>query len=342
MAPPRLLRAAFLLAALPGCAPEPAPWPPEPGDVRVTDLTTARSAQTFFDSTWPAIQRVADAHGYEAEDPDWWVDHSYPWRMTPEARVHGHVSASLWFDLVPRHLRAGSPQRIWLEFVRPGHDAPWQPVLRDGFLQARPPRSEDPEAHPDVVGVPALEVAIQRLLPPPVDWLDSPAIPSVPLNSDTASWHSLAAFLEPFDSTMRAAIAEEDLRWRGASPYEWLGVAPVDSVDRVLGLREGVLRLRVTAGPRLAVDSWWFELQFARAGPGAPWALLQLPNEARVPRGRSPFHARVRVVEDRVRRLFTTQTSMQDWWVLREHHRAAGVAPALHVGRLPAPAERRP
>jgi hypothetical protein len=328
-----LLQVALLLALLLGCASEAPTWPPPGRSARVTDLGTAASAQAFYDSTWPAVRRAADAHGYDVDRPRWWVDGYRPWRVTPEARLHGHVAGTLRFQLIPRAPRAGAPQSVELEFVRPGHTAPWTLVTYDGFLQFGSGSAED--ASPEVVGVPALEVALHGLTTHSLEAdADHTTVPKVSLQPDSAAWHELATFLAPFDSTIRRVITEAEVHWRYDSPYDGLGVAPVDSLDLALGFREGDLRIWLTETARLHADWTWFELHFVRAGPDAPWVLLRPPEAERVPRGRSAFHTRVRGVESRVHALFTTKMSMEEWWELRELRRAGGDAiPALQVGR---------
>jgi hypothetical protein len=328
-----LLQVTLPLALLLGCASETRTWPPPVQSARVTDLATAASAQAFYDSMWPAIQRAADLHGYDVEDPAWWVDGYRPWRVEPEARLHGHVNGRLWFRLIPRNPRAGAAQSVQLEFMRLGHTAPWTLVTHQGFLQYWSRASDI--VPQEVVGVPALDAALHGVATHSID-LDTVhvPVPKVELVPDSAAWRELAAFLAPFDTTIQRIVNEAELDWRYATPYNGLGVAPVDSLDLALGLREGDLRIWLTEGRGSRADWTWFELHFVRAGQEAQWVLLRPSEAERVPPRRSAFHTRVRGAESRVHALFLAQTSMEAWWALRERRRVGRDAvSALQGGR---------
>jgi hypothetical protein len=194
-----------------------------------------------------------------------------------------------------------------------------------------------------VVGVPALEVALHGLTTRTIDAhsADRP-LPNVQLQADSAAWQELAAFLAPFDSTIRRMITEAELHGRRNSPYEGLAVAPVDSLDLALGLRVGTLRIGLTEAARAHADWTRFELPFVRAGPEAPRVLLRPREAERVPHGRSAFHARVRGVESRVHGLFTAKMSIEEWRELRERRRAGGdaISACELAGRGRAPTSR--
>jgi hypothetical protein len=97
----------------------------------------------------------------------------------------------------------------------------------------------------------------------------------------------------PYDSAIRAALDSEDLQGRYGKPYEGLGVAALDSLDYVLGIREGSLEVRVGSGKLSSRDEAYISLHFGHAGREASSVLLE--DGERIPRGRSPFHARALV-----------------------------------------------
>ncbi len=309
--------------ALLSCNADAPGWPPKTGDVHVLDLDAYAEGKLFFARTWVAIEQAAVTNGLIASTPLWSVDGSNPWRVTPEVRVHGQVEGSLMFDLAPTDKTRPS-QFVILSLRRAGRDAPWTLLTYSGgFVQ--PPNDEGMH---ETIGNPEFEVALKQAFPTTAPDFDTELTPPPSsLVPDIIAVREFAAFLAPHDSAMRAIVKAEKLRTRDGSPYEWFGVAPVDSLDRRLGMREGVLRVYLTERKRDHPDWRWFELNFVRANQQATWQLLDILDEDRVRSERSEFHSQVRRIEDAIRRRFDPPISMSDWWSLRQTRRM--VAPTL-------------
>jgi hypothetical protein len=185
----------------------------------------------------------------------------------------------------------------------------------DGFLS--PPGENDER---EVIGNPSFEVALQQLFPTK----ESDGLPpetTADLNRDSVAVRDFARFLNPHDSAMQAIVRKHDLSVRNGSPYEWFGVAPVDTVDQRVGIREGVLRIYVRESDKPSAQWIWFELLFVRSGPSETWVQVKYPDDALIDAKRSAFHAAAGRAETEIRGLFRNTVSMAQWWATRREVR---------------------
>lgn len=305
------------VALVGGCATKDrAQWPPKEGAVHVIDMAADSTETAYFAQLRPRIEAAGQRAGLRVADLKWWIDGSYPWRVTPAARVSGATSATIDFHL-DRLDGLAEPVFVTLDLSRSGTGAPWVLSTYDGFLS---PPSENGDR--EVLGNPAFEVAFQQIFPTQ----ESPGFPPDPtadLKRDSLALREFAKFLSPYDSAMQAIVRNTALSVRDGSPYEWFGVAPVDAIDQRMGLREGVLRLYVRENDKPSAQWLWFELLFARPGPSEPWTLLEHPAEGLVNPKRSSFHASARRAEDELRGIFPKSLSMQQWWATRSERRSS-------------------